>query len=110
MSISDGDIGNCNSHLLNNVIGEDSTKLCDLGKQIGLACRGDEEEAESELKPQKEQATDPLGPWRTTKKSLYAPQWTTLYYSSGGKWAQRNSSFSDLRFAESETTGINIII
>jgi len=44
MSISDGDIGNCNSHLLNNVIREDSTKLCDLGKQIGLACRGDEEE------------------------------------------------------------------
>ena len=44
MPISDGDIRNCNSRLRNNEIREEPTKLWDQGKQIGLVCRGEEEE------------------------------------------------------------------
>jgi len=44
MSISDGDIGNCNSRFRDNGIREEPTKLWNQGKQIGLQCCGDEEE------------------------------------------------------------------
>jgi len=44
MSISDGDIGNCNSRLRDNEIREEPPKLWDQGKQIGLVFRGDKEE------------------------------------------------------------------
>jgi len=44
MSISNGDIGNCNSCLRYNEILEEPTKLWDQGKQIGLVCRKEEEE------------------------------------------------------------------
>jgi len=48
VSISDGDISNCNSHFQNPKIREEATKLWDLGKQFGLACRGDEEKVVQE--------------------------------------------------------------
>ena len=44
ISISDGHIGNCNYRIRKNKTRENPTKLWDQGKQIGLVCRGDEEE------------------------------------------------------------------
>jgi len=44
LSISDGDIGNCNSRLRYNDMLEEPAKLWNQGKQIGLVCRKEEDE------------------------------------------------------------------
>jgi len=48
-SISDGDINNCNARVCKPEIREEPGKLWDLGKQIGLACRGEEDDVVQEF-------------------------------------------------------------
>jgi len=48
-SISDRDINNCNARVRNPRIREEPTNLWNLGKQIGLACRREEEEVVQEF-------------------------------------------------------------
>ena len=48
-SISDGDINNCNTRIRSSGRSEEPADLWILGKQIGLACRQEEEEVVQEL-------------------------------------------------------------
>ena len=48
-SISDGDIAKCNSQFRDPEIRVESVKLWDLGKQLGIACRGVDEEVVQEM-------------------------------------------------------------
>jgi len=48
-TISDGDINNCNSRFRDPEIMEEPTKLWELGKHMGIACRGVEEEVVQEF-------------------------------------------------------------
>jgi len=49
ISISDGDINNCNAHECISGNREEPANLWGLGRQIGLACRQEEEKVVQEL-------------------------------------------------------------
>ena len=48
VSLSDGDIDNCNSRLRDTISPADPSKLWEISRRVGIFCKGDDQEVENE--------------------------------------------------------------